>query len=54
MATVAQVGQSLRVAGWVRRVRDLGRFVFVDLRDRSGILQLYAPAESLCIASCAP
>ncbi len=41
-----QVGQTIRVAGWVRRVRDLGRFVFVDLRDRSGILQLYAPAES--------
>lgn len=43
---LAQVGQKLRVAGWVRRVRDLGRFVFVDLRDRSGLLQLYASAES--------
>lgn len=47
---LAQVGQKIRVAGWVRRVRDLGRFVFVDLRDRSGLLQLYAPAESALYA----
>ncbi|MEN3041206.1 MAG: aspartate--tRNA ligase [Bacteroidia bacterium] len=39
---VTDVGQRVRVAGWVRRVRDLGRFVFVDLRDRSGLLQLVA------------
>ncbi|MCX8111968.1 MAG: aspartate--tRNA ligase [Bacteroidia bacterium] len=39
---LSQVGQTIRVAGWVRRVRDLGRFVFVDVRDRSGILQLVA------------
>jgi len=36
------VGTRVKVAGWVRRVRDLGRFVFVDLRDRSGIVQLRA------------
>lgn len=40
------VGQRIRVAGWVRRVRDLGHFVFADVRDRTGILQLYARAES--------
>ncbi|MCS7163284.1 MAG: aspartate--tRNA ligase [Bacteroidia bacterium] len=42
----SDVGTIVRVAGWVRRVRDLGKFVFVDVRDRSGILQLYAPADS--------
>ncbi len=36
----SHVGMRVRVSGWVRRVRDLGRFVFVDLRDRSGIVQL--------------
>ena len=40
------VGQRLQVAGWVRRIRDLGRFVFVDLRDRSGLVQLTAPESS--------
>ncbi len=36
------IGSRIRVAGWVRRVRDLGRFVFVDLRDCSGLVQLRA------------
>lgn len=44
------VGERIKVVGWVRRVRDLGHFVFVDLRDRSGILQLYAPVDSPCYA----
>lgn len=34
------VGQTVSVCGWVQRVRNLGGLMFIDLRDRAGILQL--------------
>jgi aspartyl-tRNA synthetase len=34
------VGQRVRLGGWVHRRRDLGGIVFVDLRDRAGLVQL--------------
>ena len=34
------VGQRVRLGGWVHRQRDLGGIVFLDLRDRAGIVQV--------------
>ena len=38
--TRAHVGQEVRLGGWVHRRRDLGGLVFIDLRDRAGLVQL--------------
>ncbi len=35
-----RAGTAARVSGWVHRRRDLGGLIFIDLRDRSGIVQL--------------
>lgn len=40
------VGQSVTISGWVDKVRDMGPFVFIDLRDRYGITQVLVNENS--------
>lgn len=38
--SIENVGQEVTVMGWVQKRRNLGSLIFVDLRDRSGLLQI--------------
>ncbi|MDG6284250.1 aspartate--tRNA ligase [Glaesserella parasuis] len=35
------VGEQVTLSGWVHRVRNLGRFIFMQIRDREGIVQVF-------------
>ncbi len=44
--TKANVGETVRLAGWVHRVRDHGGVLFIDLRDHYGVTQVLADPDS--------
>ena len=50
------VNQTVTLAGWVQKVRNLGAMTFIDLRDRYGITQVvieeHSPAEARQTACC--
>ncbi|MFT5798855.1 MAG: aspartyl-tRNA synthetase [Candidatus Azotimanducaceae bacterium] len=44
--TAANVGENIRLSGWVHRVRDHGGILFIDLRDHYGITQVLCDPDS--------
>jgi aspartyl-tRNA synthetase len=47
----AQIGQDVRLSGWVHRVRDHGGVLFIDLRDHYGLTQVVADPDSSAFKS---
>ena len=43
---IKNVGETVSLNGWVSKIRNLGGIIFIDLRDRSGIMQLIVRPES--------
>ena len=43
---MANVGQTVKLAGWVQRIRNLGAMKFIDLRDQFGITQIIIGDDS--------
>jgi len=48
--TKANVGETVRLSGWVHRVRDHGGILFIDLRDHYGVTQVLCDPDSAAFA----
>ena len=45
--SIKNVGQEVKLAGWIQRIRNLGGMTFLDLRDQYGITQIVVSSEKL-------
>ena len=45
--TINKIGEKVKVSGWVNVRRDHGKIIFIDLRDRSGLLQVVFSNQDL-------
>ncbi len=50
--TLAHVGEEVTLCGWVHVRRDMGKLIFIDLRDRSGLIQVvFTPEKKELVAA---
>lgn len=51
LITEEYIGQTIAINGWVHKRRDLGGLIFLDIRDRAGIVQVVIEPEQQCFAT---
>ena len=44
--TIKNIGETVTLAGWVQKIRNLGAMIFIDLRDQFGITQIVISADN--------
>ena len=44
---IHNIGEEVKLAGWVQKIRNLGGMIFIDLRDEFGITQIVVNDEKL-------
>ena len=45
---ISMLNKNVELYGWVNKKRNLGGLIFIDLRDRSGIIQVIVKPENSC------
>ncbi len=45
--TIKNINETVELAGWIQKIRDLGGMIFIDLRDEFGITQVVINDEKL-------
>ena len=45
--TIANINETVELAGWIQKIRNLGGMIFIDLRDEFGITQIVVNDEKM-------